>query len=763
MALPTHAQVVVIGGGIAGANMAYHLAEIGWRDVVVLERQQLSSGTTWHSAGNVTRLVGSLATMRSYAYAGELYERLEKETGQPTGWKQCGRVMMARIPERMAELRRMVSMGRILNIPIEEIPAKAVSEKLPLLKSDDLLGAIWGPTDGRVNPTDALMALVKGARKAGVRFHENVRVTGIAQKGGRVTGVETSEGTVACEAVVNAAGLWSRQIGKMAGVDVPLYAVEHFYLLTKPIKGVVPDMPTFRDPDGLIYGREDVGGLLVGAFDIGAKALPVETLPDPFAFSLLSEDWDQFEPYMKTAIHRIPALETAEVRMLLNGPESFSPDGNPLVGEAPGLKGFFLLCGFNSSGVTHSPSMARAIAQWIVTGAPQEDLSAVDVRRFGPFNATEAFLKARVTEMPSHHFFINEAGYSYKTGRDLRLSPIHEPLKAAGAQFGTAYGWERPAWFGGETEHATAMAKECMAARETVALFDRSSLGKILVHGRDAAAYLDSLLATELPRKAGRARPGVFLNAKGGVQGLPVVVRTEDGFLVLVGADETLHVHDWLASNIPSNMAVAVTEASNGFAAFGLVGPKTNALLKEAGAEDLESSAPLVECGYSRPRAVANAFGDDRLLVVETEYGMNVYEALLEAGKNHGLVHAGWLASEALRVAAGRPLWGVDVGTDTDGRALGIPFKKGAFMGCGAVAGKSGRGSVLRAFTLKGGTPRSQGAEPVFAKGRVMGVTSSGSFVPWLSRTAVIAELPARADGLSVAVEAKDYALEDLR
>lgn len=767
--LPTHAQVVIVGGGIAGCNLAYHLALLGWRDVVVLERQKLSSGTTWHSAGNVTRLVSGLSTMRHFRYAGELYSQLEKETGQATGWRQCGRVMMARTPERMAELRRLKTQGRTLGIEIHEISPREVKEKLPLFHVDDVIGAIWSPTDGRVNPTDVLMSLVKGARSRGVRFIEDVKVTGIRTSQGRVTGVVTNKGPIACEAVANCCGLWGRQLGALAGVNVPLYAAEHFYILTKPIKGVVPDMPTFRDPDGLIYGREDVGGLLVGCFDIGAKALPVERIPDDFSFSLLNEDWDQFEPYMKTAIHRIPALETAEVRMLLNGPESFTPDGNGLVGEAPELKGFYVLAGLNSGGVTLSPSTSRVLAEWIVTGAPTTDVTDIDIRRFGRFHGEESFLKSRVTEMPSSHFFVHDLGLDFKTGRDLRLSPFHDRMKAHGASFAPAFGWEQPVWFrdNGAT-HQIAIAAEYRAAKSAVALFDRTSLGKILVQGRDAGSYLESLAANDVSLEPGEARATAFLNSKAGVESMPVILRiSEEDWLVLTGAEQAVRDLDWIAKHVPSTQHVAVTPVDGAWAALGLRGPATAKLFQALKASAPEGSAGTIEIGYATAHAVRGAFGDDWLLLVPSEFALALYDAIAEAGRGAGLLHAGSAASEALRVSDGRPAWGIDVSGVVHAHAAALDGavgrQKGAsFLGCGALNGRSKGGTIRRSFQLADAKARAHGSEPILHRGKVVGITTSAAYLPDLGRSVVMGYVPVRLgnQALSVEVEDREVALE---
>lgn len=762
--LPSHAQAVIVGGGIAGANLAYHLAKRGWRDVVMVERQQLSSGTTWHSAGNVTRLVTGLNTMRHHAYAGELYSRLEAETGQHVGWRECGRVILARTEARVAELHRLKTTGRALGIDMHIISPREVEEKVPVIQAKDAIGAIWCPSDGRVNATDLLTALIKSAKQGGLRVFENTGVTGFRAKGGRVTGVVTDKGEIATEVVINCAGLWGRQLGAMAGVTVPLYAVEHFYLLTKPIPGVKPDMPTFRDPDGLIYGREDVGGLLAGCFDMNAKALPLERIPSDFSFSLLNEDWDQFEPYMETAIKRIPALETAEVRMLLNGPESFTPDGNPIAGEAPGLRGYFVMAGMNSAGVTSTASIGRALADWIVEGHPCEDLSDLDLRRFGDFHGGEAFLKTRVSEIPSFHFFIHDAGHDFQNGRDMRLSPLHGRLAARGAHFSSAFGWERPTWFGenGKT-HAEATEAECHAAANGVALFDRTSLGKALVQGPDAGALLQSLCANDVAFEPGEARATAFLDARGHVQALPVIVRLDgDWWLVLSAAEQTTRDRDWIARHAPATSRVSVSDASAAWSALGLRGPAAGNLLASLGGEP-RGSGPIA-LGYAPVRAVKGAFGDDWLLLTPSEFAAGLYDSI--AAADPAPVLAGSLASDALRMADGRPAWGLDVTDQTHAlsAALGELVdggKRETFLGSGALASAKPPATVRRTFTVVGNGARPQAAAPVLLRHKVIGTVTSAAWAPHLDRMLVMAQVPARAgDGLAVDAEGDERALE---
>ncbi|MHB1218563.1 MAG: FAD-dependent oxidoreductase [Alphaproteobacteria bacterium] len=762
--LPSHAQAVIVGGGIAGANLAYHLAKRGWRDVVMVERQQLSSGTTWHSAGNVTRLVTGLNTMRHHAYAGDLYKTLEAETGQAVGWRECGRVILARTEARVAELHRLKTTGRALGIDMHLISPREAEEKIPVIQAKDAIGAIWCPSDGRVNATDLLMALIKSARQGGLRVFENTGVTGFRAKGGRVTGVVTDKGEIATEVVINCAGLWGRQIGAMAGVTVPLYAVEHFYLLTKPIPGVKPDMPTFRDPDGLIYGREDVGGLLAGCFDMNAKALPLERIPSDFSFSLLNEDWDQFEPYMETAIKRIPALETAEVRMLLNGPESFTPDGNPIAGEAPGLRGYFVMAGMNSAGVTSTASIGRALADWIVEGHPCEDLTDLDVRRFGDFHGGEAFLKARVSEIPSFHFFIHDAGHDFQSGRDMRLSPLHARLAARGARFGSVFGWERPTWFAENgKDHASAVAAECHAAANGAALFDRTSLGKVLVRGPDAGALLQSLCANDMALKPGEARATAFLDARGHVEALPTIVRLDgNAWLVLSAPEQTTRDRDWIARHAPATSRVTVTDASAAWGALGLRGPAAGAVLASLGGEPRGSGA--IEIGYAPVRAAQAAFGDDFLLLTPAEFAAGLYDAI--AAADPAPVLAGSLASEALRLADGRPAWGLDVTDQTHALAAALgdlvdAKKRATFLGSGALGAAKPPATVRRCFVVAGDGARPQAAAPVLLRNKVIGTITSAAWAPHLGQMLVMAQVPSRAGaGLAVDAEGRERALE---
>ena len=443
MKLPSQARIVIVGGGIAGCSTAYHLSQLGQTDVLLVEQGKLTSGTTWHAAGLVGQMRPNRNMTRMSKYGIELYATLEAQTGLATGWKPCGSVNVAHTRERMMMFRKQAALARSFGVEVDVIGPRQAGELYPLLRTDDLQGGLWIPGDGKVDPTDLTMSLAKGARNRGVRIVEDVEVTGVLQDNGRVAGVQTVHGDVRCEIVVNCAGQWARQFGRLAGVNVPLYSAEHFYIVTDRIEGVHPMLPVMRDPDGYIYYKEEVGGLVMGGFEPEAKPWSVDTVPRDFQFQLLGEDWDQFEILMTNAIHRTPCLETAQVKMLLNGPESFTPDGNFILGEASELRNYFVAAGFNSAGIANSGGAGRLIAEWIVGGEAPSDLCDVDIRRFGPFMANRRLLRERTAETVGLHYAMRWPRQELETARPLRMSPLYDLLAAQGAVFGSKNGWER--------------------------------------------------------------------------------------------------------------------------------------------------------------------------------------------------------------------------------------------------------------------------------------------------------------------------------
>jgi len=445
--IPSHARAVIVGGGIVGCSVAYHLTKLGWRDIVLLERRDLSCGTTWHAAGLVGQLRSSHNLTRLASYGAVLYEQLEAETGQATGFRRSGSISVARTKERLIELKRGASMAKCFGVEVEVISPGDAGRLWPLMRTDDLAGAVWIPRDGRTNPIDTTLALAKGARKGGATLVENVTVTGIHRQNGAATGVSTDHGDIACDAVVNCAGMWGRELGRMAGVNVPLHASEHFYIVTEPMAGVTRELPVLRDTDGGIYVREEVGGLLMGGFESVAKPWGMHGLPKDFAFSLLPEDWEHFRVLMEQAIVRIPALETAPVRRHVNGPESFTPDNRYMLGEAPELRNFFVAAGFNSVGIASAAGAGKALAEWIVGGEPSMDLWDVDIRRFMPFQGNARYLYERTTEVVGLLYAMHWPFRQPASARGVRRSVLHDRLAARGAVFGVVAGWERANWY----------------------------------------------------------------------------------------------------------------------------------------------------------------------------------------------------------------------------------------------------------------------------------------------------------------------------
>ncbi|HET7802074.1 MAG TPA: FAD-dependent oxidoreductase, partial [Humibacillus xanthopallidus] len=526
--LPERARVVIIGGGVIGCSVAYHLGLLGWTDVVLLEQGSLSCGTTWHAAGLVGQLRATEASTRLVQYSTDLYSRLEAETGLGTGYRVCGGLTVARTPERMVALRRTAASAAAYDLECELLTAGEARERYPLIRDDDLVGAIWLPGDGRANPTDLTQALARGARLRGARILERVRVTGVATVDGRVTGVRTAEGDIEAEVVVNCAGQWAHAVGAMAGVNVPLHSAEHFYVVTEPIDGVHRDLPILRDPDGYTYVKEEVGGLLVGGFEPQAKPwVGPKQIPHPFEFALLDEDWEHFEVIMDNAVQRLPVLAETGIRKFYNGPESFTPDNQFIIGEAPEVAGFFVAAGFNSVGIASAGGAGKALAEWVVEGGPTMDLISADIRRFSTLAGNESWLRDRVVEVLGLHYAVPWPNRELETGRPLRRSPVHDLVVAQGALPGSRnhweranvfapqgrspvleYSWDRPSW-------VDWCVGEQMATRQAVAVFDQTSFSKYLVAGADAERVLQWVCTADVAVPVGRAVYTGWLNARG--------------------------------------------------------------------------------------------------------------------------------------------------------------------------------------------------------------------------------------------------------
>jgi glycine cleavage system aminomethyltransferase T/glycine/D-amino acid oxidase-like deaminating enzyme len=760
MALPSSAQIVIVGGGIAGCSTAYHLAKYGRTDVLLLEQGKLTSGTTWHAAGLVGQMRPNRTMTQMSKYGIELYATLEAETGLATGWKQCGSVNVASTPERMKVLRKQLAMARSFGVECHEISPGEAGERFPVMRTDDLQGALWLPGDGKANPADLCMSLAKGARNRGVKIVEGVEVTGVRIERGRVTGVVTAQGEVACETLVNCGGQWARQFGALAGVNVPLFSAEHFYVVTGLIPGVHPMVPVMRDPDGFIYYKEEVGGLVMGGFEPQAKPWKVDPIPATFQFELLDEDWDQFEPLMKNALHRTPCLETAEIKMLLNGPESFTPDGNFILGEAPELRNYFVCAGFNSAGIANSGGAGRLVAEWIVGGEPSTDVWDVDIRRFASFTGNRKALAERTGETLGLHYAMRWPRQELATARPLRTSPLYDLLAAKGAEFGSKNGWERANYFrpaGAATPAHTLGApgwlpwviEEQKATREAVALYDQSSFAKLLLQGRDALALLQRLCANEMDVPVGKMVYTPMLNERGGIESdLTVMRQAADRFLVVTGSAQATRDADWIGRHIGAGEQAVLTDVSAMYCVLSVMGPKARELLARVSPDDLSPEAlkfswtKEIDLGFARVRAARMSYvgGPGFELYVPVEMTRHVYRALTQAGRDLGLRDAGYYALDALRVEQGRRAWGAELGPDESPWEAGLAFsvkldKPSPFIGREALRAAQGRPlrKKLVTLVLQSGA-YAWGGETLLLAGEAAGEISSAGYSPLAGR-----------------------------
>lgn len=756
--LPTQARVVVVGGGIAGASTAYHLAKLGVRDVVLLEQGKLTCGTTWHAAGLVGQTRATRNATRMSRYGIDLYSSLERETGLATGWKQCGSLNVAKTPDRLTLIKRQMARAKSFGIEFEFVSPQEAGRIAPILRTDDLAGAVWIPGDGKANPTDLTQSLAKGARMGGATIAEGVKVTGVATSHGRVVGVQwqsnDGEGTIACETVVNCGGQWAREFGRLAGVNVPLYSAEHFYLVTREIPGVTPDLPVIRDPDGYIYYKEEVGGLVMGGFEPKAKPWTVDPIPAGFEFQLLPEDWDHFEILMTNAIHRTPCLETAQVKLLLNGPESFTGDGNFILGEAPELAGFFVCAGFNSAGIANSGGAGKLVAEWIVNGETPLDLWDVDIRRFAPFHANRRHLADRTVESLGLHYAMRWPREEQETVRPLRRSPLYDRLKAKGAVFGAKMSWERanfflpagaapPQYTFGTPGWLPHVLEEQRACREDVVVFDQTSFSKFVLKGRDALAVLQRLCANEIDVPVGTMVYTAMLNARGGFESDLTVIRVAASeFLIVTGSAQTTRDFAWIERAIRAGEHAALVDVTNACSVISVMGPKAEALLKRVSPDDLSRTAmPFsttreIDVGYARVRAARMSYvgGPGYELYVSVDQCVTLYDALWSVGAEFGLKDAGYYTIDALRIEAGRRAWGAELSPDETPWEAGLGYavkmdKPAPFAGRDALVEKPAAAVKKRLVVLTFDDPAAfpWGGEPILMDGRNVGeITSAG-------------------------------------
>lgn len=754
--LPSHARTVVIGGGIVGCSVAYHLAKMGHGDVVLIERGQLTCGSTFHAAGLVGQLRSSATITRLLGESVALYDSLEAETGQATGWKMCGGLRLACNQERWTLLKRQATTAASFGLEYHLLTPKEAQDLWPLMEISDVVGAAYLPTDGAASPSDVTMALAKGARMHGATLVQGCSVTGITVRGGRVYGVETDQGSIQCEAVVNCGGQWARALGQLAGVNVPLVSVEHQFVVTEAIEGITPDLPTLRDPDRLTYYKEEVGGLVMGGYEPNPIPWAVNGIPEGFVFKLLESNFDHFEQLAELAMGRVPALATAGIRQLVNGPESFTPDGNFILGEAPEVKGYFVGAGFNAFGIAAAGGAGKALAEWIVGGEAPYDLWPVDIRRFGPHHRDVRVVRERTLEMYGKHYTIPWPHEEHERARGIRKSPLYDQLAAAGACFGEKQGWERPNWFavsGGTPRDEYSMGRqnwfetvgaEHRATREAVALFDQSSFSKAYVMGRDAERALSYLCAGDVTKAPGRLTYTQLLNSRGGIEcDLTVARVAEDAFYLVTGTAFGTHDFHHIRRHAPPDLDMQLVDATSARACLALMGPRARDVLTQVTDDDV--SAAAFPFAAVRTLHIAGApvlalrvtyvgeLGWE--LHVPTESARAVYDLLCAAGAPLGLVNAGYRAIESLRLEKGYRAFGSDLTPDSTPLEAGLGWAvhwgdNRPFLGREALAAQKVNGVSKRfaGFTVDDPSVVLLGRETIYRDGERVGWLTSGGF-----------------------------------
>lgn len=752
--LPSQARTVVIGGGIIGCSTAYHLAKLGFTDTVLLERKKLTSGTTFHAAGLVGQLRSNANITQLLGYSVDLYNRLEAETGQATGWKMNGGLRLACNDERWTEVRRQATTAHSFGLEMHLLTPKEAQDLWPLMNVDDLVGAAYMPTDGQANPSDITLSLAKGAKQSGVAIFEDTEVTEIVLEGGAIRGVRTGNAFIACEKVVLCCGQWTRALAASVGVNVPLISIEHQYMVTDQIEGIEPGLPTLRDPDRLTYYKEEVGGLVMGGYEPNPVVWAERGIPKDFHYTLLDSDFNHFEQLMELALGRVPALENAGVKQLINGPESFTPDGNFILGEAPELKNLFVGAGFNAFGIASGGGAGMALAEWVSASEPPFDLWPVDIRRFGRVHFDTDWIRSRTREAYGKHYTMAWPFEEHSSGRPCRRSPLYDRLKSRGACFGEKLGWERPNWFGtpgseprdvysfGRQNWFDTVGEEHRAGREAAVLFDQTSFAKFQLKGPDAEEALSWIAANNVAGPVGSLIYTQMLNDRGGIEcDLTVVRLSRDEYYIVTGTGFATRDYHWISSNIPSGMNAQLVDVTSSHSVLSLMGPNARRILHCVTGHDVTNAnfgfgtAQMIGIGGCPVHALRVSYVGELgwELHIPVEFTVTVYQALMEAGAEFGLRDAGYRAIESMRLEKGFRAWGSDIGPDHTPLEAGLGFavRRGGANFRGKTAldrqRETGVKKLLATFT----TPPEivlAGRETIYRNGERAGWLSSGGY-----------------------------------
>jgi glycine cleavage system aminomethyltransferase T/glycine/D-amino acid oxidase-like deaminating enzyme len=750
--LPDRTEVLVIGGGIVGCSVAYHLTRRGITDVTVIEQGELTGGTTWHAAGLVSQLKSSHSLTRLATYSARLFEELEDETGQATGYRASGSISVAADVERWEEILRGASMATTFGVRTSVLDLDEAKRMFPLLNTDDLIGALYIPQDGQTSPVDTTLALAKGAKARGAHFFEGVAVERLVANNGKVVGVDTEVGHIEAETVVLATGIWTRQLAATIGVNVALQACEHFYIVTEPMDGVLKGMPTLRDPGGYTYFKEETGKIMAGFFEPRGKVWKLDGVPRDFSFGTLPEDWDHVGPIFERAVHRVPALGEVGLQLFFNGPEAFTPDGVYYLGEAPEVDGCFVAAGFNSVGLQSAGGVGWVLADWIADRHPPMDLTAVDIRRSFPFQGSPEYLAERIPESLGLLYAMHWPFRQYESARNQRVSPIHDRIEAAGAVFGEVAGWERPNWFGidgqelvykysyGKQNWFEASRIECDAVRNAVGFFDQTCFVKLRVQGPDARSALNQISANEVDVPIGKAVYTQWCNDRGGIEADLTVTRVgKNEYLVVTAAASGTRDQAWLRRGC-RGYDVDITDVTDNFAMFGVMGPNSRALLAQLTTTDLGNdsfpfgTAQEIELAGHHVRALRLSYVGELgwEVYLPWEEAPSLYDALFEVGEAHGLKHAGYHAMNTLRTESGYRSWGHDL-TNVDtpieaGLGFAIGWEKPSFCGRAALLAQREQPLSKRMihFRLEDADRLLYHDEPILRDGEIVGRTSSG-------------------------------------